>query len=102
MRAGTAGGNVPFLGDQRAPVGPAIFRVNAADPLDLWRIETADGSVQVTFRALHAHREVRDLRVLRSRFVQPLGFFTGRLRFAGREITVSELPGVTEDQDMLW
>ena len=26
----------------------------------------------------------------------------GRLRFRGREITLSELPGVTEDQDMLW
>ena len=102
MAAGTAGENVLFLGDQLAPVSAANFRFNAADPLDLWRIETADGSVQVTFRALHAHRDLRDLRVLRSRFVQPLGFFTGRLRFAGREVTVSELPGVTEDQDMLW
>ncbi len=45
---------------------------------------------------------MRNLRILRSRFVQPLGFFTGGLRFRGREITLSELPGVTEDQDMLW
>ena len=58
--------------------------------------------MQVTFRPLHAHRDVRDLLVLRSRFLQPLGFFAGKLRFRGREIVLSELPGVTEDQDMLW
>ena len=52
--------------------------------------------------AVHAHRDVRDLLVLRSRFIQPLGFFAGRLRIRGEEIALSELPGVTEDQDMLW
>ncbi|HET9035521.1 MAG TPA: DUF2804 domain-containing protein [Myxococcaceae bacterium] len=102
VAAGTAGENVLFLGDQLEPVGPAVFHFNAADPLDLWRIETADGTVQVTFRALHAHRDVRDLGLLRSRFVQPLGFFSGRLRFRGRDVPLDELPGVTEDQDMLW
>lgn len=65
-------------------------------------MSTEDGEVQVTFRPLHAHRDVRNLRVLRSRFLQPLGFFAGTLRFRGREITLAELPGVTEDQDMLW
>ncbi len=99
---GTAGENVLFFGDQLEPVGPAAFRFNPADPLDLWQISTDDGAVQLTFRPLHAHRDVRDLGILRSRFVQPLGFFTGRLRFRGQEIPLSELPGVTEDQDMLW
>ncbi len=102
MAEGTAGENVLFLGDQLEPVGPATFRFNTADPLDLWQISTEDGAVQVTFRPLHAHRDVRNLGVLRSRFVQPLGFFTGTLRFRSRDVTVSELPGVTEDQDMLW
>ena len=99
---GSAGENVLFLGDQLEPVRAAVFRFNAADPLDVWRIETADGTVQLTFRALHAHRDVRDLGLLRSHFVQPLGFFSGRLRFRGRDLTFDELPGVTEDQDMLW
>jgi hypothetical protein len=99
---GAAGENVLFLGDQLEPVGPARFRFNSADPLDLWQVSTDDGMVQLTFRPLHAHRDVRDLLVLRSRFVQPLGFFTGRLRFRGSELTLGELPGVTEDQDMLW
>jgi len=99
---GSAGENVLFLGDQLEPVGPAVFRFNAADPLDLWRLETPDGAVQLTFRALHLHRDVRDLGFLKSRFVQPLGFFSGRLRFRGRELVLDELPGVTEDQDMLW
>ncbi len=89
-------------GDQLEPVGPATFRFNAADPLDPWQVSTEDGAVQVNFRPLHAHRDVRDLFALRSRFIQPLGFFAGTLRFRGRQIELTELPGVTEDQDMLW
>ena len=102
MSSGAAGENVLFLGDQLQPVGPAVFHFSGADPMDLWKIETRDGTVQLTFRPLHAHRDVRDLGLLRSRFVQPLGFFAGRLRFRGREVVLTELPGVTEDQDMLW
>jgi hypothetical protein len=102
VSSGAAGENVLFLGDHLQPVGPALFRFNAADPLDLWRIETVDGTVQLTFRPLHAHRDVRDLGLLRSRFLQPLGFFAGRLRIRDQEIALAELPGVTEDQDMLW
>ena len=83
-------------------MGPANFRFNPTDPLDPWQISTRDGKVDVTFRPLHAHRDVRDLLVLRSRFIQPLGFFAGRLRIGGEELALSELPGVTEDQDMLW
>jgi len=100
--AGAAGENALFLGDQLEPVGPCTFQFNAADPLDLWRLSTEDGAVQLTFRPLHAHRDVRDLLVLRSRFVQPLGFFAGKVRFRGREIAIAALPGVAEDQDMLW
>jgi hypothetical protein len=96
------GENVLFLGDQLQPVGPAEFRFNSADPLDLWQLSTADGAVALTFRPLHTHRDVRDLLLLRSRFVQPLGFFTGTLRFRGQTLTLTDLPGVTEDQDMLW
>jgi hypothetical protein len=99
---GTAGENVLFLGASLEPVGSAVFRFNAADPLDLWRIETSDGAVQLTFRPLHAHRDVRNLGLLRSRFLQPLGFFSGRLQFRSRNLVLDELPGVTEDQDMLW
>ena len=32
----------------------------------------------------------------------PLASSAGRLRFRGRDLTLDELPGVTEDQDMLW
>jgi hypothetical protein len=97
-----AGENAIFLGDQLEPVGPIRFRFNKADPLDLWQLSSDDGAVALTFRPLHAHRDVRDLLVIRSRFIQPLGFFAGTLRFRGRQLALTALPGVTEDQDMLW
>jgi hypothetical protein len=94
--------NVLSLGDRLYPLGPAHFRFNAADPLDPWELKTDDGAVQLTFRPLHAHRDARDLLLVRSRFVQPLGFFSGTLRFGTRTVELAALPGVTEDQDMLW
>ena len=83
VAAGATGENVLFLGDQLEPVGPATFRFNPADPLDLWQVSTEDGAVQVNFRPLHAHRDVRDLFVLRSRFIQPLGFLAGHVAIPG-------------------
>src|SRR5262249_60437071 len=90
------------LGDRLSPLGPATFHFNAADPLDPWHLTTTDGAVRLTFRPLHARRDARDLLLVRSRFVQPLGFFSGTLRFGTRTVELTELPGVTEDQDMLW
>jgi hypothetical protein len=96
------GENALFLGAELEPVGRAQFRFNADDPLDLWQLSTDDGAVALTFRPLHVHRDVRNLLVLRSHFLQPLGFFTGTVRFRGQVLSVADLPGVTEDQDMLW
>ena len=100
---GSAGENVLFLGDQLEPVGPATFRFNSADPLDLW---------QVVDRGRRGSRSPSD-RCMRTGTCgicsccgvgscSRLASLPGKLRFRGREIVLSELPGVTEDQDMLW
>ena len=37
-----------------------------------------------------------------SHFVQPVGLFEGTIELDGRTHAVKDVPGVTEDQDILW
>jgi hypothetical protein len=49
---------------------------------------------------MHSHRT--NLGLVKSRFVQPAGAFSGSVRVAGRELELKDVLGVTEDQDSLW
>ena len=62
----------------------------------------ADGAVKLRFVPIGAHREERDLKVVKSHFVQPVGLFRGTLEIEGRTHVIEDVPGVTEDQDILW
>ena len=67
--------NAVWIGEKLYPVGRAHFSWNDADPYDAWRIKTEDGSVDLRFAPIHIHREERDLKLIRSHFVQPVGTF---------------------------
>ncbi|MBJ6763528.1 DUF2804 domain-containing protein [Myxococcaceae bacterium JPH2] len=94
--------NALWLGDKLYPLGRARFEYNAKELLDPWRLTTVDGAVDLRFRPFYAHREDRNLRLVVSRFAQPVGSFEGTVRVGNRTLTLSGVPGVTEDQDMLW
>lgn len=91
-----------WVGDQLLPLPRASIRPTPRDVLDPWEMSTPDGSVQLTFKPLHAHRESRELGVVSSRFVQPLGLFRGTIEVAGRRLVLQDVPGVTENQDVHW
>ena len=84
------------------PLGRARFRLDRADYTRPWAIETDDGAARLDFTPLHVHHELRDYKLVRSRFVQIVGLFSGELRHEGRTVRIENLPGVTEDQDVLW
>ena len=94
--------NALWLSGRLYPLSRARFTWNKADPLDAWKIETADGKVQLQFQPIGAHREERDLKVVKSHFVQPVGLFSGTIEAQGQKYVVKDVPGVTEDQDILW
>ncbi|HEU4406259.1 MAG TPA: DUF2804 domain-containing protein [Polyangiaceae bacterium] len=94
--------NALWLGDRMTPLGPARFRFRRDALLEPWQLATDDGALDLHFRPLWVHREARDLKVIESRFAQPLGLFEGRARAFGRALTLRALPGVTEDQAMRW
>lgn len=100
--AGEANENALWVGERLYPLSRARFTYAKHDLRQPWTVSTADGAVQLGFQPLHVHREERDLKLIVSRFAQPLGLFEGTLRVGGRTLQVTALPGVTEEQDMRW
>lgn len=81
---------------------PAVT-FTAAPGATPWTIRSADGAVDLSFQPRGERAEDVNFLILSSRYRQPFGSFTGRLRDArGREVRVEGLPGVTEDHAALW
>lgn len=94
--------NAVWLGRRLVPVGRARFTWNRSDLLERWSVRTTDGALELEFRPIAVHREDRDLKLVVSRFAQPVGRWSGVFRHEGREYRFSGVPGVAEDQDVLW
>jgi hypothetical protein len=94
--------NAVWLGKALFPVGRARFSWNPRDVLDPWRVVTTDGALDLTFKPLAAHRELRDLKLVKSRFEQPVGLWSGTMTLDGKRHRFEDAAGVAEDQDVLW
>jgi hypothetical protein len=68
-----------------------------------WTIHSEDGAVDLVFEPRGERSEDVTLLLVSSRYRQPFGSFTGRLRDAkGREVRLEGVPGVTEDHEARW
>ena len=94
--------NALWVGGRLIPLSRAQFTFNPLRPLEEWSLGTDDGVVDLRFHPIHVHREERDYKVVRSDFLQPLGVFEGRLTVDREVHRISQLPGVTERQDVVW
>lgn len=85
-------------------VGAAQFRFDAANPLAPWHISTDDGAVALTFTPEGLRRDDKNLLIASSRYVQPIGTFSGQLihPHTAEHYPVTALPGVTEDHHSRW
>lgn len=91
-----------WVGDRLVALGEGRFQFDLARPTEPWRVTTTCGAVDLLFTPAAIHAEDKDMLVVRSKFVQPIGSFAGTLRLDGVVRKVSGLPGVTEHQDVLW
>lgn len=94
--------NAMWIGDELIPLSRARFVYQKDDPSAPWTVRTLDGLVDLRFRALHVHFENRDLKVLKSYFVQPAGLFEGTIKVEGKAIALTNLAGMMEDQEVYW
>ncbi|MDP3973019.1 MAG: DUF2804 family protein, partial [Candidatus Nanopelagicales bacterium] len=95
--------NCLWLDGELILIDPAArIELPEGDPAGEWRVRTLDGAVDLRFRPHAAHHENLNLLLLRSKFIQALGQFTGRINIRGESIEVAGLAGAAEDQDVLW
>lgn len=85
------------------PLAEGRFTFDPRQPLAPWLVRTADDSVDLRFEPGGIHQEHKNLGVITSRFIQPVGCFSGSIRVPGRApLVLSRALGVVEDQDVLW
>jgi hypothetical protein len=85
------------------PLAEGRFTFDPRRPMEPWQVRTADEGVDLRFEPGGIHQEHKDLGVISSRFIQPVGCFSGTIRIPGREpLVLSRVLGVVEDQDALW
>jgi hypothetical protein len=89
-----------FVSGQVVPLAEPRFEFDGAQPLRQWRV-VGEG-IDLAFEPGGMHAQKTNLGVVKSRFVQPVGIFTGTVRVGDRDLYVEGLPGVVEDQDCLW
>jgi hypothetical protein len=89
-----------FFGGEVLPIAEPRFSFDVDAPMRPWHL-VADG-IDLAFEPGAVHAQNTNLLIVKSRFVQPVGQFTGTVRVKGREVRVASLPGVVEDQDVLW
>ena len=58
--------------------------------------------MDLTFGVGAVHAQHTNLLLVRSRFLQPAGTFSGTMRIDGRDVELDGVPGVVEDQDVIW
>ncbi|MEZ5185680.1 MAG: DUF2804 domain-containing protein [Candidatus Nanopelagicales bacterium] len=80
----------------------ATIDYDADNPNNPWQVRSSDGTVDLLFTPIGVHRESLNLGVVRSKFLQPVGEFSGSIDLAGESLTIARLPGVVENQDVLW
>ena len=79
-----------------APLAEPRFVFDRHAPEAPWRIEGEGIDLRFEVGAVHAQRT--NLGIVRSHFLQPVGAFYGSIG----GVSVDGLPGVVEDQDVLW
>ncbi|QYF92542.1 DUF2804 domain-containing protein [Massilia sp. PAMC28688] len=96
--------NALWLDGHIIALDAAQFTYDAARPMEPWHIATHDGLLDLRFTPEGMRADRRNLMVAASRYVQPIGTFSGTVRAsrASSAVEVRELLGVTEDHVSRW
>jgi hypothetical protein len=77
---------------------PVTFKRASSDPMSPWQVRSADGSVDLEFRAEGVRSQDKNLVLAISRWIQPIGTWTGTIH----GVSIGELSGVLEDHVARW
>jgi len=92
------GENAVWIDGEPQAAGPVSFAFQPEAPMGTWRLRSTDGEVDLSFQPEGYRAQDVDLKLIRSRYLQPFGTFSGRLH----GVAVEGLAGVTEDHAARW
>lgn len=91
--------NCAWIDGKLEPLGLCHFEYDWDQPLQPWRITSADGALELDFQPEGQHRERMRLGLVATDFKQIFGVFRGEIRLRdGRKVRVDGLRGFVEDQ----
>ena len=97
------GENAIWVGRELQAVGALKLAFDRNRYESPWHASTADGAVDLEFTPKGMHREDRNLGLVKAHFVQVAGVFNGTIRDSSGSVhEIEGLPGVAEDQDVVW
>jgi len=106
LQQGYFGGqeNALWLGGELIPLGAACFEFDVRNPMTTWRVHTDDGLLDLHFTPEGGRHDERNLMLVASHYVQPVGTFTGFVKRTPDAVPVQvrALLGVTEDHRSRW
>lgn len=106
LQAGYFGGheNALWLDGEVHALAPAHFLYDSSDPLSQWHIFTEDDLLELYFTPEGARRDNKKTLLAASRYLQPVGTFSGWVRSAPDQPKriVTRMMGVTEDHASRW
>jgi hypothetical protein len=106
LQAGYFGGreNALWLDGELHALAPARFLYDSSDALSPWHIFTEDDLLELHFTPEGARRDNKKTLFAASRYVQPVGTFSGWVRGATDQPKriVTQMMGVTEDHTSRW
>ncbi|MEO5931995.1 MAG: DUF2804 domain-containing protein [Duganella sp.] len=106
LQAGYFGGheNALWLDGEVHALAPAHFLYDSSDPLSQWHIFTEDDLLELYFTPEGARRDNKKTLLASSRYLQPVGTFSGWVRSAPDQPKriVTRMMGVTEDHASRW
>jgi hypothetical protein len=96
--------NALWLDGQLIALGAAQFAFDAGNPMAAWHIHTDDGLLDLHFQPEGFRSENKNLLVAASRYVQPIGTFSGWVKTSvdAPVHKIENLVGVTEDHFSRW
>lgn len=84
------------------PLSEGDIRFPESKPLDPWTVATKGGELDLRFQPAGMHADATNLGLVRARFVQPGGLYSGTARLGDRTLALEGVLGVTEDQSVVW
>lgn len=84
------------------PLSEGDIRFTEGKPLEPWVVKTRSGELDLRFQPSGMHADATNLGLVRAKFVQPAGVYSGTVRLGERTLALEDVLGVTEDQSVVW